>query len=136
MKILIVEDEFASRTLLQVVLKDYGFCHVAANGREAIEAVQQAILENDPYDLICLDIMMPEVDGLEALREIRTFELAHGLGGKDGVKVIMTTAKGMPEDILGAFNCGCEAYIIKPIHKDELIDEIRKLGLIQEHPQR
>lgn len=132
MKILIVEDHFAVRKFMQIILRDYGDCDVAVNGREAVQAIEQAILENDPYDLACLDIMMPEMDGHEALRLIRECEHENGLGGNDCVKVIMTTANCLSENVMTAFRDGCEAYLIKPIDKNELIAEIRKLGLLQD----
>jgi two-component system chemotaxis response regulator CheY len=129
MKILIVEDEFASRKLLQVHMSEYGDCFTAINGEEAIEAVKQSILEKSPYDLVCMDIMMPKVTGIEAVEAIRKIEAENGIHGLDGVKIIMTTAKGLPGDIVGAFRAGCEGYIIKPIRKQNLITELEKLGI-------
>lgn len=128
MKILIVEDEFSSRKLLQIHLAAYGDCFTAGDGAEAIEAVEQSILENEPYDLICMDVMMPHVTGTEAVETIRKIEAKNGICGLDGVKIMMTTAKGLPEDIMSAFRAGCEGYIIKPIHKQDLINELSKLG--------
>lgn len=130
MKSLIVDDNFAARRLLQIYLSELGPCFVAVNGIEAIEAVCQSIEDHEPYDLICLDIMMPELDGIEALRQIRRHEAEHGIHGLSGAKVIMTTAKDLSADIFGAFNAGCEAYVIKPIEKRKLFAEIEKLGLL------
>ena len=131
MKSLIVEDDFTSRKLMQIYLSELGECDVAVNGKEAVEAVSEALNDKKPYDLICLDIMMPEMDGIEALEEIRKIEKENGIEGLCGVKVIMTTAKGRPEDILGAFKTGCEAYLVKPIKKAALNAEIEKLGFIK-----
>lgn len=131
MKCLIVEDDFAARKLLQVYLSDYADCFVAVNGHEVVEAVREALDEEQPYDLICLDIMMPEMDGHKALEAIRHLEKEHGTGGLDGVKVIMTTALDDSRNIMGAFRTGCEAYIVKPIRKEKLIDEMTKLGLLK-----
>ena len=131
MKCLIVEDDFAARKLLQVYLSDYADCFVAVNGHEVVEAVREALDEGQPYDLICLDIMMPEMDGHKALEAIRQMEKEHGIGGLDGVKIIMTTALDDSRNIMGAFRTGCEAYIVKPIRKEKLIDEITKLGLLK-----
>ena len=132
MKCLIVEDDFTARKLMQIYLSEFGKCFVAVNGKEAVQAVTQAFDEDEPYDLIALDIMMPEMDGIEALKAIRNLEKERGITGLDTVKVIMTTAKGQSQDIFDAFNTGCEAYLIKPIRKPDLIDEIRKLGLLTE----
>ena len=135
MKCLIVEDDFTARKLMQIYLSEFGKCFVAVNGKEAVQAVTQAFDEDEPYDLIALDIMMPEMDGIEALKAIRNLEKERGITGLDTVKVIMTTAKGQSQDIFDAFNTGCEAYLIKPIRKPDLIDEIRKLGLLTESAQ-
>jgi len=130
MKCLIVEDDFTARRLLQTYLADYCECHIAVNGRAAVDAVRQALDERCPYDLICLDIMMPEMDGHQALEEIRNIEYRRGIMGLDSVKVIMTTALDDSKDVMGAFRTGCEAYILKPIVKQTLLEEIEKLGLL------
>ncbi len=87
-----------------------------------------ALQERQPYDLICLDIMMPKMDVHEALAAIREIENAQGIGGHDGVKVIMTTAIETSKHVMGAFREGCEAYLVKPIEKRKLLQEIEDLG--------
>ena len=131
MKYLIVEDDFAGRRLLKRYLSDSGECDIAVDGAEAIEAFRQALAENEPYDLICLDIMMPNMDGHDALKAIRRIEHEHGIHGLDGVKVIMTTALDDSKNVMGSFREGCEAYIVKPIEKKKLLEEMEKLGLIE-----
>ena len=79
MKTLIVEDDFTSRLFLQTFLSRYGECHIAVNGREAVEAFRMAADNGSPYDLICMDIMMPEMDGQEAVKQIRALEEAQAL---------------------------------------------------------
>jgi len=73
---------------------------------------------------------MPNMDGREALKLIRQIENEHGIGGHDGVKVIMTTALGDSKNVMESFREGCEAYIVKPVEKDKLFEEIGKLGFI------
>ena len=79
MRSLVVEDDFTSRFLLQTILSTYGECHGAVNGREALEAYKASKEKGEPFDLICLDIMMPEMDGQEVLKEIRDIEKEEGL---------------------------------------------------------
>lgn len=131
MKYLIVEDNFAAQKLLQIYLSNYGDCNIAVDGNEAVEAFRQAVDEKEPYDLICLDIMMPNMDGHEALKVIRQIESEHGIKGLDGVKVIMTTALEDSENVMGAFREGCEAYIVKPVEKGKLLKEMENLGLLE-----
>ena len=130
-KVLIVEDDFLSRQLLFEMLKQhFDTCHMAINGREAVDAFCRSLDEQAPYDLICLDIMMPEMDGQTALQEIRKIEKAKSVGGKDMVKVLMTTALDGPKDVMGAFIKGsCEGYLTKPINLAKLDDFLKKFGL-------
>jgi len=131
MKCLIVEDDFVARKLMQEYLLEHFDCFIAVNGNEAVEAVREAFKENEPYDLICLDIMMPGMDGHEVLKTIRQMEKERGIGGLDITKIIMTTALGGSRDIIGAFRGGCEAYIVKPVRKDKLLEEVKNLGLVE-----
>lgn len=130
MKILIVEDDFTSRLLLQEILKHYGTCHIAVNGQEAVEAARAARQADEPYDLICLDIMMPELDGQGALRQIRDDEEAQGVISTQGAKIMMVTALSDIKNVHAAYGNLCDGYLPKPIHKAELIKELRQLKLI------
>ena len=130
MKILIAEDELVSRTLLTQMLSPYGICDSAVNGCEALEAVELAYKNNEPYNLICLDIMMPKMNGQEALVKIRDMEEGRGIYGLDRTKVIMTTCLGDAPNILRAFSHGqCEAYLTKPVLREKLYGHLRQLGL-------
>lgn len=92
MRILIAEDDFASRKAILKFLSVYGDCDVTVDGMEAIDAFMMALEEDDPYDLICLDVMMPIMDGYQALKNIREIEREHNVSQDDQAKVIMTTA--------------------------------------------
>ena len=130
MKTLIVEDDFTSRLLMQELLKSYGPSHIAVNGREAVEAALLALDAGEPYDLICLDIMMPEMDGQEALRKIRENEETRGILSSKGAKIVMTTALGDIQNVKTAYSALCDGYLNKPIQKTKLLEELRKLNLI------
>jgi len=131
MKILIVEDDFTSRIIMQEFLKGYGEVHITVNGKEAIEAVNLSLELGAPYALICLDVMMPEMDGQTALRHIRDMEASRGILSTDGAKIIMTTALGDVKNAMSAFHNLCDAYLVKPIDRAKLLEALRKLGLIQ-----
>jgi two-component system chemotaxis response regulator CheY len=130
MKTLVAEDDFTSRLLLQELLKSYGPCHIAVNGKEAVEAVRAALEADEPYDLICLDIMMPEMDGQEALKEIRRIETAAGVAGSNRTKIVMTTALAGQVNVREAIRGKCDYFLTKPIQKAKLLEELRKLALI------
>ncbi len=130
MKTLIAEDDFTSRLLLLTLLKNYGEIDIAMNGKEAVEAVRLAIEAGKPYDLICLDIMMPEMDGQQALKLIRHLEETHGILLPHGAKIVMTTALDDLKNVGAAYHSLCDAYLTKPIHKAKLLEELHKLMLI------
>ncbi|MDY6903062.1 MAG: response regulator [Thermodesulfobacteriota bacterium] len=130
MKTLIVEDDFLSRLVLHELLKEYGPAHIAANGHEAVEAAKMAIAANTPYRLICLDIKMPGMDGLEALKKIRLLEDEGGIQGLDRARVIMTTILDDTDNVMCAFREQCDAYLVKPVSKADLVTQLEKLELI------
>ena len=131
MKTLIVEDDFTSRLILQSYLRDYGHSHIAVNGKEAVEAVRMALDAGEPYDLICMDIMMPEMNGQQAVKEIRSLEEARGILSTQGSKIVMTTVLGDMKSICAAYSSLCDAYLVKPISLQKLLQELRKLELIK-----
>jgi len=129
MKILIVDDDYAIRKIFSIWLKNHGECEVVKNGQEAVEAVRKSYEAGSPYQLVFLDIMMPVMSGIDALKEIRSLEKEKGISPGNGVKVIMATAAASPKSIMGAFNEQCEAYLVKPISEVELLAAIEKLDL-------
>ncbi|MCP4746289.1 MAG: response regulator [Desulfobacteraceae bacterium] len=132
MRALVVEDDFVSRKLLQKLLSAYGECDIAVDGQEAVKAFKLAIKESNPYDLICMDIMMPNLDGQGALVQIRQIEKQSGYGEDKEVKVIMTTAVDDKKQVIDAFyKGGASSYFVKPIEPDKLIQELQVLGLVK-----
>ncbi|OFX18717.1 MAG: hypothetical protein A2V77_01205 [Anaeromyxobacter sp. RBG_16_69_14] len=125
---LIAEDELTSRKVLNAFLAPLGTCDIATNGREAVETFAAAMKRATPYDLVCLDITMPDMDGHAVLGAIREIERASGLGEANRAKVIMTSASGDRESIADAFRSKCDAYIIKPIGKSALMWKLSSLG--------
>jgi len=130
MKTLIVEDDFASRLILQKFLAPFGETHVAVNGKEALDAFKKEDAAGAPYDLLCLDIMMPEMDGQTCLKNIREYEEEKGKNSSTGAKIIMTTALGDTKNVMEAFHALCDAYLVKPINKSDLINTLLQMELV------
>ncbi|MBN1959210.1 MAG: response regulator [Desulfuromonadales bacterium] len=130
MKCLVVEDEFTSRLMLQKLLEKYGEVHIAVNGREAAEAVHLAFKDGEPYDLITMDVMMPEMTGKEALKSIREIEATFEVPPGDGAKIIMTTALGDGKSIMSAFKDQCDGYLVKPLDTKKLLKYLQDFKLI------
>jgi two-component system chemotaxis response regulator CheY len=133
-KILVVEDELSSRRVLNSFLSPLGKIDFVVNGSEAIQAVQKGIEDNQPYELVLLDIMMPGLDGISVLKKIRQLEHQHGLNGHAKSKIIMTSANSDRDLILDAARSDCTGYIIKPIDKTRLHNEMRKHGFYIPEP--
>jgi len=132
MKCLIVEDDFISRRVLKELLSSHFDCDIAVNGEEGVTSFRLAHEGKRPYELICMDIMMPVLDGHEALRQIRELEKELGVPQSMEAKVIMTTALGDPKTVFQAYNeGGATAYIVKPVSKQKLMTELRTLGLVK-----
>ncbi|MGN0403539.1 MAG: response regulator [Acetatifactor sp.] len=130
MKTLLAEDDFASRKFMDKYLSQYGECDVTVDGEEAVDAYMMALEDGDPYDLVCLDVMMPVLDGYQVLKAIRDIEVERGTPKEKRVKIIMTTALNEERNVKKAFELGCEAYSGKPIDVDRFEQVLRKLGLI------
>jgi two-component system, chemotaxis family, chemotaxis protein CheY len=130
MKSLVVEDEFVARCVLQRFLARYGECDVAVDGDEAIDAVTEALKRSTSYDLVCLDIGLPKLNGQGVLERIRELELERGSQLAHGCRVIMTTITSSTSHVLGAFRGGADAYLTKPISLPALSQELKTLRLI------
>ncbi|GBC60707.1 response regulator [Desulfonema ishimotonii] len=131
MKILIVDDEYLLRDVAQKTLVRYGECHTAVSGDDAVAAFEGAHEAGIPYDLIMMDVMMPESDGIETLKRIRCWEKKHGIGTEKKVKVVMLTGSESKGAFLNSFSEGCEAYIMKPFDLKKIDDVLKKLGMCQ-----
>jgi two-component system chemotaxis response regulator CheY len=137
MRILIVEDDFISRRLLCRYLEPHGECDVAVNGSEAVQAVRQSLEAGRAYDLICLDIMMPDLDGQEALRQIRNLEREKDEGAGARMRIIMTTALEDNDNVSQAFREQCDGYVTKPVDKKRFLQTLVDIGLpVTITPQR
>lgn len=130
MRILIVEDDYFTAEVMKEILSEFGEVELAVNGKEGIDKFDYSIKNNEKYDLIFLDIMMPEIDGLQTLKEIRQIEATNNISGLDGIKIIMVTALDDFENIKIAFKNQAEGYVVKPIEKAKIIKALNEHGFI------
>jgi two-component system chemotaxis response regulator CheY len=130
-RVLLVEDDFDSRSLLQGFLSEYAECHIAENGREAVEAFRAALERQQGYHLICMDILMPEMDGREAVRQIRALEEEQEILSTSGVKILMTSAVEDMQEMICCFHELCDSYLTKPVDLAKLLAQMRVYHLIQ-----
>ena len=127
MKILIVDDEYVSREKAVAILSQFGECSTATSGKDALLAFNLAHDEGLPFDLMTLDISMPDMDGLTVLHLIRRGEQARNISLGRGLKVIMLTASQDSKTIMTSFREGCEAYLVKPFNKDNILGALKEL---------
>lgn len=129
MKILVVEDDATSRDVLRSILSEFGECDLAADGEEGLSAFERAYGQGAPYDLVCLDILLPRMDGQEVLRKIRELEASGGSEAGEA-RVVMITALSDPKNVVETFyRGGATAYVPKPIDRDHLFQVLGKLGV-------
>ena len=130
MKILLAEDDFVTRKFMAGFLSKYGECDVTVDGMEAVDAFLMALEDGEPYDLVCLDIMMPVMDGYQALVGIRNLEKERSIPADKATKIIMATALNDEKNVKMAFDLGCTVYSGKPIDQDRFEQALKRLGML------
>lgn len=131
MKALIIDDDPTYSRLLDRYLSGYFTCVAASNGQAGLDEFRKALDEGEPFDLVCLDVMMPGKDGQQTAREIRMIERERGVPGFSEAKVLMVTAIGDAKSVSRAFfQGGATGYLTKPLDKAVLMNELRELRLI------
>ena len=124
-KILVVDDDPTMVKLINVNLKLNNYSVVeATSGEQALD-----VLDNEPLDLVVLDIMMPGVDGWEVLKRIRSS------GATQEMPVILVTAKTQDSDVIRGWELGADEYVIKPFNPLLLV-EVIKMVLDRSYEER
>ncbi len=131
LKALVIDDDIVCRNRLRMLLSDFFDCTFACDGEEGSSLYEQSVEEQNRFGLITLDINMPKMNGHETLEAIRRAEEQRGIGGLDGVKVIMTTSESSSKHVFAAFREGCEAYVVKAEMGAKLLDAVVQLGLLK-----
>lgn len=128
MKILVAEDDMASGKFMLKLLAKYGEVVLARDGIAAVDEFVNAVNSNERFDLICMDVMMPKIDGYKALASIRDAERKLGLARDKRVKVVMVSALDEGFDANYASD-DYEEYMCKPIDIIKFDEMIKELGL-------
>jgi two-component system chemotaxis response regulator CheY len=128
MKILVVDDEMVSREKMKMIMSHFGECEAVESGADAVEKFVSAWNGWTPYDLISLDVQMPEMDGVEVLNRIRGMEREKNVSESKRVKVVMVTARSDKDTLMTSIQAGCNDYVVKPFDKAIVAKKLTKLG--------
>lgn len=131
MKILVVDDDFVSRKKMEIIMQNFGDCDTAKNGEDAVGIFKLACETGSPYEVIALDISMPDIDGFEVLTKIREIEDACGVDPGRRAKVIMVTAKSDKATVVECVQTGCNDYIVKPVNWKIVFNKLVKLKVLK-----
>ncbi len=127
MRILVVDDEMVSRTKLETIMSSSGLCRTAESGKRALDLYARALADGKGYDLVMLDIDMPDLQGDQVLKRFREMEY----GGPHRAAVVMVTAKSDQAHVMECLNSGCDAYIAKPFNERVIKEKLSRLGLVE-----
>ena len=131
MRVLVVDDDPASRHILAAQLAGVADCVPCGSGAEAVDAVKAAIAVDTPFDVVFLDIIMPHMDGHETLNHIRLAEQEGGLPPAIQVRAVMVTSMDDEANTMAAlFDGQVSSYLTKPPNKAELLHKLETLGLL------
>lgn len=129
MKSLVVDDELVSRKKMMKIITDFGQCEGVKNGKAAVSAIKTSLEEWKPYQLITLDVSMPDIDGTEVLNVIRKLETERGLDEEEKAKILMVTSHSDIETVKACAG-KCDGYVVKPFNKDIMVEKMKKIGLL------
>lgn len=127
MKTLIVDDEAVSRKMLERIMRSFGDCMTVSSGAEAVVAFEAGWQDWTPFDLVTLDVSMPDMQGIDVLRRIRHLEATKQVSPERRAKIIMVTAHAEKETVIAAIRGGCNDYITKPFHQAIIAKKLLKL---------
>ena len=131
MNALIADDELVSRKKMQKIMESFGESTTVETGADAVTTFKESLRRGKPFDLVTLDIMMPDMDGLRALMEIRDAERKNWIKTGDEhpqVKIMMVTSHSKKELVLGCVKAGANSFVVKPFDRDIIIEKLKEMG--------
>lgn len=130
MRILVVDDDYVSRLLLKELLRPHGDVDSASDGELAICMFEKASEEGVPYDLVTMDIGLPDMRGQDVLLRMREYENRRKLYASDSeAKFLMVTGMTDSENVAASYQEGCEGYLTKPVSPEDLDGVLAGLGV-------
>lgn len=129
MKILLAEGDFISRKAMNQLLSQYGECDVTVDGGEAVEYCADALENKEPYDLVCLSVDLPVMDGWRVFGAIRKMENRQNIPEEKRIKVILMADRNLDEASQKAFEFDEVFLLEKPVDENEFREALDDLEL-------
>lgn len=130
MRSLVVDDELVSRKKMENIMFMFGDCISVDSGKSAVQAFETSIMKGEPFDVIMLDVSMPNMDGTEVLYEIRSIEQKSNIPKMNQSKIIMVTAQSDKDTVITCIQAGCNGYIVKPFNRTVIAQKLKELKII------
>jgi DNA-binding response OmpR family regulator len=130
LRILVLEDDASTCRLMQIFLDQIGECRIVSSGRTALDSFQSALDQGKPFDLLLLDIMVPEINGIDVLKKVRMIERSRGIHDRNRAKVIITSSLSDARNMERARSAESDDYLVKPVNRAKLFSTIRTMGLL------
>lgn len=128
MKSLIVEDDYSSQLLLLGILGQFGQPEIASDGPEALTLFEETLAAGSSFDVVCLDINMPVMNGFKTLEQLRELERNYGVDSGAAARIIMTSA--LDDEMRDGAQALYDGYLNKPIRKTALEALLHGLGAL------
>ncbi len=128
-KSLVVDDENISRMKMKKILEKFSSCMDVKSGTEAFEICRKNLERKKHFDLITLDVSMPDMNGTEVLARIRDMEKTNKIPPEERSKILMITSHADKETVTACIQSGCDGYIIKPFSPKNIMDKLQQIGL-------
>ena len=129
MKILTIDDELVSREKMKKIMGSFGQCESVENGYDGLELFKAALSAKEPFDLITIDVSMPDMDGTEVLHSMREIEEEFSVPKDARARTIMVTSHSDKDTIITCVQAGCDDYIVKPFDKTVISQKLYRYGL-------
>lgn len=126
--VLCVDDDPVSLNKMVAIMEEIGDCRQAETGKEAVAIFFKKLETGNTFDLITLDISLPDMEGTEVLRILRQIEADKAVAGLKPAKIIMVTSHADKGRVVASLKAGCNDYIVKPFDINTLISKVEQFG--------
>lgn len=132
MKILVVDDQMTTRMLLRCMLENYGEVVEANCGRDGVGVFREALSGAAPFQLVCVDLGLPDIDGNAVLEQLRAAEIEHQVAAPATIVVVTGTVSDAARD--GALERSADAFLTKPVSYEDVFALLARVGVVDKTP--